>query len=1031
MISFKNFFHNTTDMRTNITRKIVPALILALVFNNFALPLRAAVLDNNKTDIRLDGFVLTGTYQSGGGKFTNGNAGAYVESSCVPVLIQAKNKDKEETGDINLEIVFDYTKNGKVTDAIGVTRLEAITSGLADPGTAKNLSEFTFSEQDLKTTTQFQASGNTSVQTEVTGPFSGETGTSAVSATDFMRHYNILLKGVQPDQTVYVLACGRLGVDAGEFPGSTLSVKTGGGGGNLPIQGAELLKLPSLTIQKTVSGGTAKADQWAFDVAPAVNGQTHLTIPANQSSITIPNVSPDGTYVITESLGGPANYSFTSGEGTNCAFQGATASASLVASKEVANATCSFTNTYVPPFVATTGTLVVIKKVINDSGSNAQASDFTLNLTADGQAPASFTGDSQGTTFVLTAGAYTVSETAAPGYSVAYSPECSGNIVANTTSTCTVTNDDLPVLPADSATGTVTIVKTVINDNGRDSIASNFTLTLTASGTPPINFAGNDQGSSFIVPTGAYSVTEAASDEYQAAYSIECQGTLGTNETKTCTVTNDDTPLPPFTATTGTITVIKTVINDNGGEALASAFNLTLTASGTQPIVFTGDSEGRTFTVPAGNYNVTESSAAGYTASFSESCSGNLPVNGKVICTVTNNDIAGGGDDGGDDENNPPPVFNSATGTLTVIKKMVHRHNRSEKASDFVLEVSHNPSPTGADGQLAVTLVAGNETGTSIVINTGRYSVKERYDGNYTVEYSADCQGDLTAGASKICTVTNYDEPYGSGGSPNPTGGTGGQGGDGSGSTSGSGSSPAPSASPAPTPRVLGSEDVNPNLAKCTLTESEALFILPDVQAILSHLGKTRDLALENKFNKTLTPKVAQTNDADQLSAIQNFINYGTKSNVRLGQGERAGAIDSFQTTYGRLPKDECDWQNVIKIANTKLPHNLEPLREELASQAFKTVYERNASANGSDDIARKVMAYGIRPQLRDLKAEREALKVFKKVYGKIPSNATEWDANRAVAYSGVMPSWFPAYLASAPSRIMSISKESSALALE
>ena len=51
----------------------------------------------------------------------------------------------------------------------------------------------------------------------------------------------------------------------------------------------------------------------------------------------------------------------------------------------------------------------------------------------------------------------------------------------------------------------------------------------------------------------------AAPAGYAASYSADCTGTIAIGETKTCTVTNDD--IAP------TLTVIKHVINDNGGTA--------------------------------------------------------------------------------------------------------------------------------------------------------------------------------------------------------------------------------------------------------------------------------------------------------------------------------------------------------------------------------------------------------------------------------------------------------------------------------
>ena len=39
---------------------------------------------------------------------------------------------------------------------------------------------------------------------------------------------------------------------------------------------------------------------------------------------------------------------------------------------------------------------------------------------------------------------------------------------------------------------------------------------------------------------GAYSVSETGPSGYAASYSADCTGTIAIGETKTCTVTNDD-----------------------------------------------------------------------------------------------------------------------------------------------------------------------------------------------------------------------------------------------------------------------------------------------------------------------------------------------------------------------------------------------------------------------------------------------------------------------------------------------------------
>ena len=61
-----------------------------------------------------------------------------------------------------------------------------------------------------------------------------------------------------------------------------------------------------------------------------------------------------------------------------------------------------------------------------------------------------------------------------------------------------------------------------------------------------------------ITSFGAYTVTESTVAGYeQTSASADCTGTIALGQTKTCTITNDDKA--------ATLTVIKHVVNDNGG----------------------------------------------------------------------------------------------------------------------------------------------------------------------------------------------------------------------------------------------------------------------------------------------------------------------------------------------------------------------------------------------------------------------------------------------------------------------------------
>ncbi|MCX6780500.1 MAG: ice-binding family protein [Candidatus Magasanikbacteria bacterium] len=99
------------------------------------------------------------------------------------------------------------------------------------------------------------------------------------------------------------------------------------------------------------------------------------------------------------------------------------------------------------------------------------------------------------------------------------------------------------------------------------------------------------------------------------------------------------TPVPESTATisSNTITVIKQVINDNGGKAIYSDFPLFVNGT---PVA-----SGESVRAIPGMYTVTEMNRAGYASSFTGNCNASGVIDhGGInthddVCTVVNNDI--------------------------------------------------------------------------------------------------------------------------------------------------------------------------------------------------------------------------------------------------------------------------------------------------------------------------------------------------------------------------------------------------------
>ena len=379
--------------------------------------------------------------------------------------------------------------------------------------------------------------------------------------------------------------------------------------------------------------------------------------------------------------------------------------------------TCTVINDDIPP-----ARLTVIKHVVNDNGGTAVAANFSLQIqnANGGGITGSFPGSESGTLIEIPRGApYSVVEVInrAPAYASTVSADCSGTIAAGDSKTCTVTNDDQPAH--------LRVIKTVINNNGGTKAPGDFTITVTSAGAALPSFPGSAAGTDVILSAGAYSVDEAAVAGYTKTGAVGCTGTLALSETKTCTITNDDNAVP-----TATLTVIKHVVNDNGGAALAGAWSMTVTNNGTLLPSFAGSETGTAVVLSPGSYSTAESGGpAGYTASLTAGCSGTIAAGDTKTCTITNDD---------------------QSAHLTVIKHVVNDNGGTKGAGDFTIIVTGGaPSPGSFAG--------AESPGTLVTLNAGGFSVDEVTLLGYTRALSAGCSGTIAPGETLACTVTNDD----------------------------------------------------------------------------------------------------------------------------------------------------------------------------------------------------------------------------------------------------------------------------------
>jgi hypothetical protein len=207
--------------------------------------------------------------------------------------------------------------------------------------------------------------------------------------------------------------------------------------------------------------------------------------------------------------------------------------------------------------------ITVTKNVVNDNDGDKNPSDFTMIVSNSDNEIVTFPGSSSGTTILIPDGDYSVSEIADAEYSSFSSDACTGTAQLLDVIRCTITNDDIDL----TSSASLTVIKTVINDDGGNKTASDFTMLVDATNPSQSIFAGS-KGTVVSIDPGDYSVSEIADAEYSSSSSSDCIGDATTGEFLTCTITNDDKSTPP--SGKAFLTVIKNVINDDAGTQSAS-----------------------------------------------------------------------------------------------------------------------------------------------------------------------------------------------------------------------------------------------------------------------------------------------------------------------------------------------------------------------------------------------------------------------------------------------------------------------------
>jgi hypothetical protein len=509
-----------------------------------------------------------------------------------------------------------------------------------------------------------------------------------------------------------------------------LDLDGSGGNQDRSLSAAAVIFPGSLTVVKQVPGTSSTSFSYTGTPNPPI---TNFSLAddgtAGDNTKVFSNITTFQTYTVTEGTL-PAGWGFDSAAcvvDSTTANGGSTSTSGQQVSVNLTEGelwTCTYNNSL------RTGTLTVIKHVINDNGGTKTAADFTLHVksgTSDVSGSPAAGAESPGTSYTLSGGSYTVSENTPPsGYTqTGITGDCDSSgvvtVVAGQTKTCTITNDD--------QAANLTLTKHVSNTHGGTAVATDWTLTAGPNG---VSGAG---GASGAVSAGTYTLSESAGPSGYTAGSWSCTGgtftapdqiAVANGESASCDITNSDQA--------ANLTLTKHVSNTHGGTAVATDWTLT---AGPNGVSGAGGASGA---VSAGTYTLSESAGpSGYTAG-SWSCTGGTftapdqiaVANGEsASCDITNSDVSP---------------------QLIVIKHVINDNGGTKVAADFTMNVTAtNPSSSSFPG--------AESPGTTITLDAGSYSADETALSGYTKSLSADCSGTIAVGQTKTCTITNNDIP--------------------------------------------------------------------------------------------------------------------------------------------------------------------------------------------------------------------------------------------------------------------------------
>lgn len=333
---------------------------------------------------------------------------------------------------------------------------------------------------------------------------------------------------------------------------------------------------------------------------------------------------------------------------------------------------------------------------------------------------------------------------------VSFDANQGGTVAEITSPKCLLqAGNNFPLAPAK-----LQLTKNVTNDSGGTAVAQDFTLAATQTGG--LNFLSETSGIVGELPAGDYSLTESGPGGYTLD-SISCTGapydpatatiTLSPSDSVQCVFNNNDDFITPVLTY---LTLIKNVINDNGGTSLEDDFNLAINGS----TVLSGT---KTSVSPGVSMIISEADLANYTEG-TWSCNDNngvtttLPNNGPAIGTKIS--LAAGSDVISQIENNDEPII-PATTALTLVKNVVNDSGGIAVADD-------NGSPVTSGATVSVTpdtdLLISEEA--LAAYKPGSWNCVDNNGLTTPLPASGTATGttiNLSPGSDVFCTIENDD----------------------------------------------------------------------------------------------------------------------------------------------------------------------------------------------------------------------------------------------------------------------------------